>query len=176
MKEHASDILGYVITPVLAAFQEVSPRLRSEAAAYLLLGTAMQESHGKYITQIKGPALSWWQIEPATIDDIWFRYLVAVRPDLRSAVKGWLPYHIHGTSPLSVICNEVAANPRFACALARIRYWWVKPPLPEANDVKGLGAYWNDHYNCNPTKGTVPEFIASWREHIGPVDGNGVAF
>lgn len=57
---------------ILRVLTNVDPALCSDAAVNLLLGTAAQESEfGKYIRQIRGPALGVFQMEPATFD--WLR-------------------------------------------------------------------------------------------------------
>jgi len=68
----ATDFRRDVIAPVLQ-----KSGLDSEAAEELLLGTAVQESlNFKYRRQMGGgPARGYFQMEPATHDDIWDNYL-----------------------------------------------------------------------------------------------------
>ncbi|QNT79169.1 hypothetical protein [Entomobacter blattae] len=65
-----------IITPALATLG-----LASEAAINLVTGTALAESHARYVKQINDPALGLWQMEPATHKDIWQNYL-HYKPDL----------------------------------------------------------------------------------------------
>lgn len=75
-------LLQDVIRPALAVIG-----LQSVAAEQLLLGTAAAESRlGTYLHQQgNGPALSPWQIEPATHEDVW-RNVLAFKPGLRGLV------------------------------------------------------------------------------------------
>jgi hypothetical protein len=64
-------IAAEIIRPALHA-----PGIWSQSLECLVLGTGAQESHYQYVQQIGGgPALGWWQCEPATHDDIWANYL-----------------------------------------------------------------------------------------------------
>ena len=81
MSINVKDLKFKIIIPTLQFIG-----LYSESAVNLLLGTAAQESHmGTYLTQIKGPALSIYQIEPKTHADIWKNYL-SYRLDLKGKV------------------------------------------------------------------------------------------
>ena len=68
-----------VLRPTLRYLELWSP-----AAENLVIGTAAHESGGcRYLTQIGGPALGLYQIEPATHDDLWTNFL-AYRVELRA--------------------------------------------------------------------------------------------
>ena len=79
------DFIAEVVEPGLSAIG-----LDSQAARELLLGTALQETGLRNIQQVGGPALGYFQMEPATHDDIWENFL-AYRPDLAARVKALLP-------------------------------------------------------------------------------------
>ncbi len=141
-----------VIAPVFEHLAGHVPRLDSPAARRLLLGTALVESGGREIFQRSGgPAVSLFQIEPATFADVWERYL-SERLVLRDAVSAlaW-----PGIEPVV----QLPVNQHLACAVARIRYWMTPAPLPEANDLAALGAYWKRHYNTSQGAGTVEKFV-----------------
>ena len=63
----------------------------SPVAENLIMGTAAQESGFTYIKQLGGgPALGMFQVEPATAEDILFRYLKIRRTsgsDLKKSSK-----------------------------------------------------------------------------------------
>ena len=66
-----SEFLEQVIRPALQAID-----LDSLAAEQLLLATALQESDLRNTVQMGGgPALGYFQMEPATHDDIWANFL-----------------------------------------------------------------------------------------------------
>ena len=67
----ATQLRELIVRPSL---EEVG--LHSDAAEDLVMGTAAQESHLMYVKQLGGgPALSLFQIEPATYKDYWDNYL-----------------------------------------------------------------------------------------------------
>ena len=76
------------VRPVLEHLARTEPRLDSRAAEDLLLGTALMESGLREIEQRGGPALGFFQIEPATFADVYDRYLTQRRPDLLITVDG----------------------------------------------------------------------------------------
>jgi len=128
---------------------ELDPKFNSPAAVNLLLGTAAQESFfGKYIRQIRGPALGVFQIEPETFK--------------------WLKQKYKGEYPIlrSYTAKQLEWDLRAGIIFARLRYWVVPDPLPEPDDVEGLGEYWNDFYNANPHKGTVEEFKKRYEQFV----------
>jgi hypothetical protein len=153
-----------IVMPTLVAMDMWSP-----AAENLLMGTAMQESRcGEYLVQIEGPALGIFQVEPATADDIIFRYLQERPQLLRRFETAWRtldsrPINWSGVK-LGQVCDEIASNLRFATAVARIRYWMVPKPLPAAGDIAGLAAYWKAHYNTPLGRGTEAEFIKNYHK------------
>lgn len=56
-------------------------------------------------------------------------------------------------------------NLRFATAMARIHYWRVPEPLPDADDIDGLARYWKQHYNAPLGHGTAEQFAENYRTH-----------
>lgn len=141
-----------IIRPALAA---LGAPYQSEAAANLLLGTALVESGLRYLVQHgDGPARGVYQIEPASFDDLGTNFL-AFRPSLRIAL-GALSFP--GLSRI----HQLTGNLTFATAVARLIYWRAPGALPGADDVPGLAAYWKAHYNTALGGGTVEKFIAAY--------------
>lgn len=144
-------------------------KMWSQAAENLLMGTAMQESRcGTYLVQIGGPALGIFQVEPATADDIIFRYLER-RPALRRQFEAG--FRLLDGRPVNwpgldrdLVCAALASNLRFSTAVARLRYWMVPQPLPAAGDIDGLAAYWKQHYNTPLGRGTEEEWANNYRQ------------
>jgi len=125
------------------------PELASPAAENLLLGTAAQESvFGTYLYQINGPALGVFQMEPGTYQWICNKY------------SGKYQY-LFGRPPW-----ELPWNLKLAILTARLRYRVVADPLPEADDIDGLAAYWKQNYNSPAGKGTIEQFIANYRKYV----------
>ena len=123
----------------------------SPAAENLVYGTAITESDLAYLKQMgDGPALGFWQMEPATFYD--HRKYLARRLDLFDKVKPMALIH-----PLKP--EEMIWNLKFACAMCRIHYWRIPEQLPEAKDIPGLAAYWKRHYNTHLGAGETVDFI-----------------
>jgi hypothetical protein len=116
------------------------PKLYSEAAVILLIGTAAQESHlGKYSRQINGgPALGIYQVEPET-----FRWLKRKYPRIIGGYR----------------FEDLEFDLRASTLTARLRYWVVSEPLPSKYDLYGMARYWRTHFNTHLGKGRVEDFI-----------------
>lgn len=145
------DFRAEVIDPVLRLLD-----LYSRAASNLMLGTALAESGLVHRRQIGGgPARGLFQIEPATFQDVYRRYLPR-RTGLLTRVNGLL---LANRTP----ADQLYDNDRFACAIARLKYWMCPLPLPRADDAPALAAYWLRHYNAGG-KGSVEKFLAAYTE------------
>lgn len=140
-----------IVRPALKAIG-----LWSEAAEALVLGTAIHESGLRYLSQIGGPALGLYQIEPATHRDIWENHL-AYRPPLARVVQGL-------ASTRTDI--ELVRNLAYATAICRVAYARVAEPLPEVSNIDGLAAYWKQNYNTPLGKGTAADWARRFRETL----------
>lgn len=146
------DQLQELIEKVLIGIGKYSPD-----AVNLILGTIAQETHlGKYIKQIKGPALGICQIEPNTFKDI---------------VENYLIYDSTLSERIKVICNikefkaeSLVYNLAFSIAMCRIFYLRVPEKLPESID--GYAYYWKKYYNTKFGKGTEKEFINNYKKYV----------
>ena len=144
---------------VVPALNAIS--LYSQAAAELLLGTALQESKLVYRRQIGGgPARGLFQMEMPTHDDIFTNYL-KYRSTLRNAVLQLK------SSPTAKAVDELTDNDAYATAMARVLYKRAPKALPKAGDVAAMAAYWKQYYNTPLGAGTVDQYIASWSSVMG---------
>lgn len=126
------------------------------AAADLLLGTAIQESGLIHTRQMGGgPARGYWQMEPATHDDIWTNYL-AYRPELATRLTSLMP---SGTRPDPALLETI---PTYAAAMARLKYRRAPEALPARGDLEGAARLWKAVYNTAGGAGTEQEFIENW--------------
>lgn len=150
-----------IIRPVLAKMGG-----SNLAAEELLLGTAVQESlNFKYRRQMgNGPARSYYQMEPATHDDIWQNYLKynAKRAEL---VASFL------SSPTANKHDELETNDEYATAMARVHYMRVKEALPKQGDIQAQANYWKQYYNTPLGKGKPAEYIEKWQLYVMPGEG-----
>lgn len=131
-----------IITPTLNRIGLSSP-----AAINLVAGIGLAESG--YITrhQVDGPALGFWQMEPATEWDCWDNF-ISYRPSLAKLVD-IVAYPDDPSSSLLV------TNDNYAAAMCRVRLLRVPEPLPDADCAVALCAYWRKYYNTYLGKGEV---------------------
>lgn len=154
-----SQFLDHIIRPVLSAFGAVQPRLHTRAAEQLMLGTALKESGLQDLVQRRcGPAVSMFQIEPATFDWVWRQVILERNPRLGAALGRFL---FQGIAP----ADQLAGNQHLACGIARIRYWTVTEPLPAAGDVEGLARYWGAHYQTDSIPAQMREWVRLYEVH-----------
>lgn len=131
--------------------------LQSLAAERLLLGTALVESGLRHLKQIRGPALGFYQIEPATARDLtdnWLRF----RPDWAAKIELFVV-------PSQPRINQLVTNLTYATAIARLIYYRRPEPLPPADDLRGLAEYYKQYYNTPLGKGTPARFMAAVQRH-----------
>ncbi|WCP84205.1 hypothetical protein PQE20_27390 (plasmid) [Vibrio harveyi] len=147
----------------------------SLAAQQLLIGTCAVESNADFIAQIgNGPARGIFQMEPATHKDIWLNYLKyrdvyrETAGDLLSGMEFDYMTHTKGSDEgFDMIANQsLTSNLLYQAVMCRIHYLRVKEPLPPANDIEALGAYWKKHYNTHLGSGTVKKFIDAFPGYL----------
>lgn len=146
----ADQFRKYVIKPSLESLE-----MWSEAAQELLLGTACHESgNWNYLKQIQGPALGFYQIEPATHRDVWNNFLTFY-PDIEDRV-------IKIASKTPSLEKQLTTNLAYATSIARLIYYRQPEALPEAEDIEGLARYWKQYYNTPLGKGRKEDFINNY--------------
>jgi hypothetical protein len=156
LRTRFAQLRARVVEPALGYLQLPG----GEAAIRLVMGTAAQESGLDCLAQRgSGPALGYWQIEPATFDDLLANTLPA-RRDLSVRL-------VHLTAEWPEPKLQLASNLAFSAAVCRLLYWRAPDPLPAANDIDGLGRYWKRFYNTPAGAGTVAEFVSNYRRCIG---------
>ena len=152
---HYQQFLTHVVRPTLRDTQ-----LWSEAAETLLMGTVAVESNGgKYLAQLKGPALGAFQVEPDTHTDVWDNYL-RYRRDRVWTLQRELGYSCRPDH------SRLVTDLAYATYIARIIYLRVPEPLPHAMDVEGLANYWKQNFNTYLGSGSPEKFIDAlqrWR-------------
>lgn len=117
--------------------------LYSKSALNLLLGTALVESGLRYIKQTKGPAISYFQIEPNTLNDCYKNYLDFLpRKELKDKVNSYL-------IPKFTREYNLLVNIAYSVAIARIIYLRAPEVTPPEADYLGLADYHKKHYNTS---------------------------
>lgn len=146
----------HVIRPVLTRLD-----LHTPAAENLVLGTALHESHTRYIRQIKGPAMGIYQMEPATHYDLHHNFL-RFNTTLKIRVNQYAGF-FSGDLPDP---SELIGNLFYATAMCRIHYRRLKAPLP-TNEPYALAQYWKDFYNTRLGRGTVEQALPHFERALG---------
>jgi hypothetical protein len=138
--------------------------LHSVAAEDLVMGTAAQESRLKYVKQLgKGPALSIYQIEPATYNDYWDNFLEH-RPKLAQKIIDYCGISEHSfTADHRPDVERLVYDLRYATIMCRIHYRRIRAPLPKSGDILGYANYWKKYYNTYLGHGSVEQFINSYQ-------------
>lgn len=118
--------------------------LWSSSAETLIFCTGLKETGYKVDRQYAGgPALGYWQMEPATHDDIWKNYL-AYRPGLASIVGAF------GKTP-----EDLIKSPKYAVLMCRIKYLRDNTALPISSDWFGMAKVWKRVYNSSKGAGQL---------------------
>lgn len=146
-----------VVRPTIRALD-----LWSENAEELLVATACHESAGlRYIKQVRGPALSFYQIEPATARDVIERWLPKQHSTLRDRVQ-----IISEFRPGDLIEPRLMCDMRFATVVARLIYYRAPEALPKADDVPAMAKIWKLRWNTPLGKGTEQQFISNFERFV----------
>ncbi len=147
-------ILELVIRPALQA-----ACLWSESAERLVYGTGLVESKYKYLKQISGPALGYFQCEPSTHDSI-KKYLSqrsnnALLERILSATYRTMLPEDH---------NVLMWDIRYATLICRVHYFRFPFQLPDSRDAEGLAKVYLKYYNTPLGKSTFERCIDEFRQ------------
>jgi hypothetical protein len=133
------------------AFEGVLPT-GDHVVEQLYFTAVVESSGGKHDKQIGGSAVSYFQIEEATANDIYRRYLTH-RKGARTALLQFagVSHQTAYENPLKM----VQINPRFAAGIARLVYALDKNPIPVDN--KDRATYWKRAYQKGGLRGLSAE-------------------
>ena len=126
----------------------------SDDALALVVRTGMAESGYR---ALKGygegnPAIGFWQIEPATMNDMMKNY-IHYRSNYKKNLIS-LGMNFEKDTTMSVMSNMAVQ-----AALCRLHYRRDKDPIPSWDDLEGQARYWKRVYNTVEGRGTVEHFI-----------------
>lgn len=147
-----SAFVTMLIRPALAILG-----LEGPASEQLLLGTALQESGLQNIQQRGGPALGFFQMEPATHDSLHANFL-AYKPLLLVKVVSFLP---KGEVPRAA---DLILFPKYACAMARVKYLDCPGSIP--TPLEDQAAYYKQWYNTPGGAATEQGYLNNWAEAL----------
>jgi len=139
-------IKEHIIIPALIAIDSYS-----DDRLDMVFVTGAGESLYQDVRQRNGPALSWFQMEPLTHDDIWSNFLN--QPSKQHLVDGLMKL----TKRPSY--QELEVNPFYAAAMCAIHYMRFPERLPRQGMRAAQAHYWKKYYNTEKGKGTVEDFM-----------------
>ena len=124
--------------------------LYSKDAASLIFETGNAESRYMALEQMGGgPALGFFQCEPATMHDCIDNY-IKYRPELE---KSLMSLGYISEDPEFSLKTNIAVQVFFC----RIKYRRDKDPIP--SNIQGRAKYWKKVYNTEGGKGTVEHYL-----------------
>jgi len=142
MEKSIKKIIKYVLGKI---------NMDSEEARAMIFATGKAESGFRALEQMGGPAVGFFQVEPATIQDVWDNY-VFYRPEIKTDLYA-LGFDEEDMK------HSVMSNIGLQVAFARLQYRRFKDPLPGAQDMQGQAKYWKKFYNTELGRGTIEHFL-----------------
>ncbi|MBS1020523.1 hypothetical protein JK207_00540 [Gluconobacter cerinus] len=135
-------VKNFTVIPTLTA---MGSQFASLSAINLMLGIAMAESQLRYKRQLTnsgyGPARGLPQMELATHDDCWTNWLNSPsQAPVARVIRGLI-------GNLTPHADLMINNDAYAFAMARIKCWRDRGPLPAWNDAAGMSAFHKRVYN-----------------------------
>ena len=130
----------------------------SDNALSLIMSTGWAESGYRALRQLNGPAIGFWQVEMATVQDTLDNY-VAYRPHINEKLVSL------GLDEENLEFS-VLSNIALQAAFCRLKYRRDSKPIPQWDDLKGQANYWKRIYNTSLGKGTIEHFIKANELHI----------
>lgn len=149
MKIDAQQIMDTIIRPATTIIG-----LPGYDGDFLVAYTGAVESGYSTLKQDHGPALGFWQMEPASYDDN-VRYLnMAKNSDLKKRLLAACYLDIFPAA------DALVWNLRLASTMCRVQYHRRPEPLPNYDDLEGMAKYWLKFYNGDGLgKGTIDRFV-----------------
>jgi hypothetical protein len=144
----AADFRSFVIEPALAALAPAGIPVTKTAADLLMATAAMETDLGTWLSQVGGPALGVFQIEPAT--------LAGLLGQLGTAEAKALATVATPQAPLV----QVESNMVYAAATCRLYYWMNPMPLP-SDTVAGLWSMYKAVWNTPAGAATMDDFTTA---------------
>ncbi|HEV2099317.1 MAG TPA: hypothetical protein VGR45_10370 [Stellaceae bacterium] len=144
----AADFRTYVVEPALGALVPAGVPYSLTAADLLMATAAVESCLGSYLMQCGGPAIGVFQIEPASLANLWAKLTPRQLAAMRSI-----------STPQSPV-TQIATNLVFAAAICRLFYWHDPMPLPP-HTANGLWSMYKPVWNSAAGATTEPEFMAA---------------
>lgn len=155
MSFNVADFRTHIVAPTLDLCQDLAAMPDTPYIRDLIVATCAQETRlGTYLHQVRGPALSIYQFEPATLDDLLKNFASAPRYAgiLRASRVEGQPND-----------TQVIWNLRFATVCARLYYYRVREALPRQTTFDSLWHYYKTYWNTRLGAATPESFRQSLR-------------
>lgn len=148
---NTADFRRYLIEPSLELCADLASVPNTPYIRDLLVATCAQESAmGAYLHQTgRGPAVSIYQFEPTTLEDLLKNY---------ASSKRFAPLVAAVRVPAVAAEDEIMWNLRFATVCARLNYYRVKEPLPTVVSFDTLWHYYKQYWNTEAGAATPATF------------------
>lgn len=131
------------------------PGFNTLARQQQVLGTGFKESGYVHTVQMGGgPALGFFQMEPATHDDLIVNF-IAYRPELASALYA-------ATGSYEPSADRLRTDPAYAALMCGIDYLRSPIALPKPYDPFAQASMWKRAYN-GPGKGVISDAVQYFR-------------
>ena len=123
----------------------------SDDALELVMNTGWAESGYRALRQLNGPAIGFWQVEMATVQDTLDKY-VAYRPHIEDKLASL------GLDEENLEFS-ILSNISLQAAFCRLKYRRDSQPIPPWDNLKDQANYWKRVYNTSLGKGTIEHFL-----------------
>jgi hypothetical protein len=150
MTINAADFREYVITPALTALAPAGITVVKIAADLLMVTAAMETDLGTWLSQVGGPALGVFQIDPDSLTNLMLHATAAQRQALTTISCGTVP-----------VADQIEGNLVLAAAICRLFYCQVPQPLPP-DTLDGLWGYYKTYYNTPLGAATMADFTTAF--------------
>ena len=160
--------IEHVIKPVLDQLDMVTGghgKLNTQAAINLIVMIVAHDSGAlTYAKQVRGPALGFTQMEPATVAWV-IEWLGKTRPHLLDALSMFAPLTADPVEKQDA--DYMVISPQFAVATARLNLIRFPEALPEADDLEGLARYAKQYWNTSAGKATEADYLNAYLSMMG---------
>ena len=159
---NAQQLHDHIVKPTL---EYMRGNYYSRDAAFLMLCTAAIESNcGEYLKQVNGPALGIWQMEPDTHDDIW-ENCDACYTETGQLIVGLSSHNSFNGCDDFLAARNLIDSPKYACAMARLKYAMDSDPLPCRSNLRAVYGYYKRIYNTEAGASTWAKFKQAVLHH-----------
>lgn len=143
------------LKPTLQRLSKIRVGYNAPSARKILFMTAAHESgRFQHRRQVGGPALSFYQIEPDTLDDLYDNYL-SFRPKLQHQLDS---FRQDSESRLKAL----EFNNAYATCAARFNYARIPEALPPIEDTQAFARYAKRHWNTDLGAATAEKYMEDY--------------